>query len=287
MIEGNSNLFKIFLKEYPSNNIHKKYIYPNDIPIFFNNQKIEGNINYKDEEKNKIKFKNIIIKLIYIVQIGNNNHLTHIVHSINVNSLNSTFSFENIQFPYQSYYGHNISLLYYIQVIVTRQLRTDIEILFPFHLFFINFLKNNYLKEFEYTYIDQIKEISLFSNFNSNQLSPFDDFYGKFTLILQQENIIKNINLKIYVIESFDSIKNFNKILCKYQIIDSPLIGTIQIPILIQLLPLKLYPYNNLINNLIKVKYLFHFEIDDQKTNDKEIEIVLFDGIRPCKYFNK
>ena len=260
-------------------------------PTFFNDEDVEGYIDIKLNKNQTIEHNGIRAELHGIIeQFGKINSNTNEILNlgceiarqgeISQNSSKYSFSFKNTMFKYESYKGINVSLKYFIKIIINSNIKNfiyekefavaipnDSSILYEndgmikMSVGLKNLLDLDFIIEHSnYNCRGTLKGFVTFSNIQLNLK------YMEIELI-KKEIILNNVNKKI----EDTTIENF-------ELIDGSPYKDEKIPFRFFLGGYNLTPTYSNVNNIFSVKYYINLIIGDYAGNQffKEREIKLF-----------
>jgi len=256
------------------------------IPLFLENEPIKGVVHVKLEPGTK-KIDHLGVKIALIGSIkatsGNVHDFLNIVKDLEgagemKESKSFTFEFENVERPYESYSGVNISLNYYLRVTINRNLSTNItKQIELWQQMFIPAPEANSSIKMEVG-IEDCLHIEF--EYNRSKYHLKDVIIGKIYFLLVRLKI-KSMNLCLIKRETTGSgldMYNENKTLSKFEIMDGAPVRGEAIPVRLFLGGFDLTPTYKDVANKFSVSYILNLVLvdEDDRRYFKQREIHLW-----------
>jgi len=242
-------------------------ILQSEIPVFTFGDQIVGTLNIENLEESKVKHKGIVIRL--LCQISNSSTVlyTNCLSQIQLAEQGtislpyaSSFFFASVAFPFPSYNGHSLSVIYTVQAVFSRFIRSDLECNSPIFIFRPTSSPYNVVPKTSSIYYDPFK-VKIEYSLNSTEFSYQDSIMGRISVVEAQEDSITSLTLRFIIKEKLKintTSKKFQKSLCNYQLLDGTPLKPITTPFILQLAPFKL---TTIKEPPIKTKYLIEFQL--------------------------
>lgn len=244
--------------------------------VFFLNQQISGKVHVFSRHKSK---------RIYELSIEQDNEITYMIKDKKktVNSDKQLIQSQTLQLSenenekfidfsvtpylpqYESYLSNNIQKFYRIKAVLKTQTTISKSQELVFSIIIINPIPAPEQNILCLNIHDQLYSILL--ELNKSCFSNCDALSGN--IVFNRENkgpdeLLSSLFIEMIVSESFDNYVISEKALCKYQLFDGTPDNGMKAPFILQLSPMKLWPYSN----KDSLKVAFHLKLVAVKSNE-------------------
>jgi len=256
------------------------------LPLFVGNENLSGTVSVKLEKGAK-KMEHLGIKISFIGTIkttsGNNQDFLTLTKDLEpAGDLTAdkkyTFAFENVERQFESYYGLNVSLNYFLRVVVSKSLNLNVTKQIEFWQRIYQPQPDSSTNIKMEVGIEDCLHIEF--EYNRSKYHLKDVIIGKIYFLLVRLKI-KSMNISLIKRETTGTgldMANENRTLSKFEIMDGAPVKGEAIPVRLFLGGFELTPTYKDVSNKFSVSYILNLVLidEDDRRYFKQREIILW-----------